>query len=95
MCPFELHGICKDKNCTYQHLRDLTITPEIILQEILCYADNDVYVANMSVLQKRLVENEDPKSVIRDALELSGFNGGSRLLHAVLIIVSPFLTPPP
>lgn len=91
MCLFELHSICKDKQYTYQHLRDLIITPEIIPQEILCDADIDTDVAHICVPQKRLVENENPKGAICDELMLIGFNGGCSMSD-VLIIATPSQT---
>ena len=65
MCKFELHGICNDPNCTAQHLRDIGLSKQELVQDLVAYAptlagcsgrDLEIVDGNMPDLQSKISE---------------------------------------
>ncbi|OQS02461.1 hypothetical protein THRCLA_05164, partial [Thraustotheca clavata] len=34
LCPYEMHGVCNDDQCTYQHEQDYTVTTEMAMKDL-------------------------------------------------------------
>ena len=50
MCKFELTGVCNDPKCTAQHLRDLTMSKEDLVKDLISYAPTLAGCTNEEIL---------------------------------------------
>jgi hypothetical protein len=58
MCRFELHGVCNDDECKWQHKRNYTLTDKELLADLASYAD-DTQKENVNQFLASLLKSGD------------------------------------
>ncbi|KAM9377364.1 zinc finger C3H1 domain-containing protein isoform 2-T2 [Pholidichthys leucotaenia] len=80
-CRFDLTGTCNDDGCRWQHMRNCTLTPNQLFQDILSYnmtligcseksSDHDVAAATEKYMKKLFGTNKDRMGVDQKAVLL-------------------------
>lgn len=57
MCRYELHGICNDAKCSAQHVRDVGLSKQELVEDLICYSPT---LAGCSPNDLRSVDRSTP-----------------------------------
>lgn len=83
MCKFELTGVCSDPNCTAQHVKDLEMTEEEVVKDLVSYAPT---LAGCTSEELTLAVGEEPQMATTVAKKITSYT--SKLLKKYVDKVS-------
>ena len=83
MCKFELTGVCSDPNCTAQHVKDLEMTEEEVVKDLVSYAPT---LAGCTSEELTLAGGDEPQVATAVAKKISSYT--SKLLKKYVDKVS-------
>lgn len=70
MCKYELTGVCSDPNCTAQHVKDLEMTEDEVVQDLVSYAPT---LAGCTTEELTLAVGDQPQVATAVAKKISSY----------------------